>query len=72
MRCVSCKLPKMTVERRLGSTGFNGSKAKHHLKAHVIDDISYSEDYIVCSCAWRGKTTEFPAHRKELGLPRRR
>lgn len=61
----------MTVER-LGTTGFNGSKSKTHLKEHVIDDISYSQDFIVCRCSWKGKTTEFVAHRKELGLPRRR
>lgn len=60
----------MTAERTV--TGFNGTPVKRRLKEHVIDEISYSKDFIVCSCAWKGKTAEFPVHRRELGLPRRR
>lgn len=60
----------MTAERTVA--GFNGSKVTRIRKEHVIDDISYSKDFIVCSCAWKGPTAEFPVHRKSLGLPRRR
>lgn len=34
-------------------------------KPHVIDDISFSKDYIVCTCAWKGTVAEFVPHRKE-------
>lgn len=40
-------------------------------KAHVIDDISFKRDTLVCSCAWRGRITEFPDHRRAFGLPPR-
>lgn len=39
---------------------------KPKLKKHVIEDISFSNDYIKCSCGWEGKTTEHDAHRKEV------
>lgn len=37
----------------------------HPKKPHVIDDISFSKDFIVCSCAWKGTVAEFRDHRKE-------
>jgi hypothetical protein len=33
--------------------------------AHLIDDISYSKDFIVCTCAWKGPVDDFQPHRKE-------
>jgi hypothetical protein len=35
------------------------------VKPHTIDDISFSKDYIVCICAWKGRIDDFAAHRKE-------
>lgn len=32
---------------------------------HVIDDISFARDYIVCTCAWKGPIDNYQPHRKE-------
>lgn len=46
--------------------GFNnGPPPKPKEAKHVIDDISYSRDFIVCSCAWKGRVDEYQPHRKE-------
>ncbi len=34
-------------------------------KPHLIDDISFSKDYIVCDCAWKGPIDDFKQHRKD-------
>jgi hypothetical protein len=34
-------------------------------KGHVIQDISYQKDMILCVCEWRGPVSEFQQHRKE-------
>jgi hypothetical protein len=39
---------------------------------HLIDDISYSKDYIVCICAWKGTIAEFQPHRREMEPEKRR
>ena len=44
------------------STGFPKDRPP---KPHVIDDISFAEDFIVCTCAWKGKVADFVPHRKE-------
>ena len=31
---------------------------------HLIDDISFSKDFIVCTCAWKGAIDDFQPHRK--------
>lgn len=33
---------------------------------HIIDDISFSRDFIVCTCAWKGPIDAFQPHRKEV------
>ncbi len=40
--------------------GLNRKKSQH-----VIDDISFSEDFIVCICAWKGAIDSYQAHRKD-------
>jgi len=32
-------------------------------KPHLIDDISFSKDFIVCICAWKGRVDEYNKHR---------
>jgi len=39
-------------------------------KAHLIDEISFSQDRVVCKCAWAGSIPEWGIHRK-LNGPRR-
>lgn len=34
-------------------------------KSHLIEEISFSKDYLKCSCGWEGKPAEHNAHRKE-------
>lgn len=33
-------------------------------KPHVIDEVSFAKDFIVCICAWKGPIDDFKAHRK--------
>lgn len=39
-------------------------------KEHVIDDISFKKDIIVCLCSWKGPIGDYRAHRKEHGQTR--
>lgn len=32
---------------------------------HLIDDISFSQDFIVCTCAWKGEIDAYQPHRRE-------
>ena len=65
----------MEGQRRPGSglgvvstkPGFNTKKSRH-----LIDDISYSSDYIVCICAWKGPIEEFQPHRRIMEPDSRR
>jgi hypothetical protein len=34
-------------------------------RAHLIDDISFSKDFIVCTCAWKGPVDDFAPHRQD-------
>lgn len=34
-------------------------------KPHMIEDISYSKDFILCVCSWRGPVDDYLTHRKE-------
>lgn len=44
----------------MSTPGLNRKKSQH-----VIDDISFSRDFIVCICAWKGPISEYQPHRKE-------
>ena len=39
-------------------------------KEHVIDEISFSKNYIVCLCSFRGTIPEYDAHRRAMGKKR--
>jgi hypothetical protein len=66
----------MTVVRppRKAGQGLNVIEGGHNTKKsrHLIDDISFSKDYIVCICAWKGTVDEFQPHRREMEPDRRR
>jgi len=49
----------------MSTPGLNRKKSQH-----VIDDISYSQDFIVCICAWKGAIDSYQAHRKAAEPPR--
>ena len=52
----------------LGVMGMNRSSMTPGLNAkqsrHLIDDISFSKDFIVCTCAWKGEINLYQLHRK--------
>ena len=52
----------------LGVMGMNRSSMTPDLNTkksrHLIDDISFSKDFIVCTCAWKGVIDAFQLHRK--------
>jgi hypothetical protein len=41
--------------------GLNAKRSSHR-----IDDISFSQDFIVCLCSWKGPIDEFQPHRKDV------
>jgi len=49
------------------TSGLNKKKSRH-----LIDDISFSKDFIVCVCAWKGAIDEYQTHRKEMEPSARR
>lgn len=52
--------------RGMGSYGSMSTPGLNRKKTqHVIDDISFSADYIVCVCAWKGRIDDYQAHRRE-------
>lgn len=59
--------PKVTqVGRGMGNYSSMSTPNLNRKKTqHVIDDISYSGDYIVCICAWKGRIDDYQPHRKE-------
>lgn len=36
------------------------------MTTHLIEDISYSKDFILCKCGWKDKVELFQAHRFEF------
>lgn len=38
-------------------------------KEHVIEDISFRKNYIVCRCSFRGTIAEYDAHRRAHRRP---
>ncbi len=59
--------PKLKTGKGMGSYGsMTTPKLNEKKSKHVIDDISFSEDFIVCACAWKGRVDEFQPHRKEV------
>jgi hypothetical protein len=37
--------------------------ARPKTKPHLIEDISFSRDFIVCKCAWKGPVADYNRHR---------
>lgn len=35
-------------------------------KPHVIEEISFRKDYILCSCSFAGTVIEYDEHRREM------
>ena len=55
-------------KHRPKGTGLNRSltpNLNQKRSQHLIDDISFSQDFIVCTCAWKGPIDLFQPHRKE-------
>lgn len=56
--------PKMRLVGSIKNASFpRGYRPKS--SKHLIDEISYSKDYVVCTCAWKGPVDEYQPHRKE-------
>jgi hypothetical protein len=67
--------PKHTYKRGSGLGHFPASTTPSLNKKksrHLIDDISFSKDFIVCLCAWKGAINDYQAHRKEMEPSARR
>jgi hypothetical protein len=62
--------PLPVNKHRKAGTGLAGmrpsSNAVLNVKKsrHLIDDISFSKDFIVCTCAWKGEVNAYQLHRK--------
>lgn len=60
----------MTTPTRLGA-GLNrplsnNPNLNQKKSRHLIDDISFSLNFIVCTCAWKGAIDAYQPHRKEM------